>query len=276
MKFITPIVLYFLFFCTFAPMIFVFSCTGNTQWAAETIAEALGERIVDMADKANSKTTFQLEEDERIGFCFPVHGWRPPTLVRSFIRGLKISQAGGNHYCWALCTAGDDIGISMQYLNRDLETIGLHASSLFSLIMPESYVGLPFMDVDRPEKEKAKIETSKQMLAEYLADIKERRIDIDRTFRGKWPRINSIILGGAFVRWIVSDNPFHVNSECIECGKCAEACPVGNITGGKYQRPQWKHNGECLSCFSCYHHCPTRAIRYGNRTEKKGQYYYKK
>ena len=266
------------FFCNFAPMIFFFTCTGNTRWAAETVAEAIGEKLVDMADKKNSNATFQLSEDERIGFCFPVHGWRPPQLVRSFVRSLTIkpANAGKPHFCWALCTAGDDIGLTMEYLDRDLSIIGLRTDSLFSLIMPESYVGLPFMDVDKPEKEKAKCEKAAQMLTGFTTDIRERRRDFISTYRGHWPRINSNLIGEAFVRWIITDKPFHVNSDCIGCGKCAEVCPVDNIISSKGKLPQWRHQGDCLSCFSCYHHCPTRAIRYGNRTERKGQYYFKK
>jgi len=66
-----------------------------------------------------------------------------------------------------------------------------------------------------------------------------------------------------------------ISSDCISCGTCAEVCPTDDIIGGRGQRPAWKHTDQCLSCFACYHHCPTRAIRYGNRTEHKGQYYYK-
>jgi AraC-like DNA-binding protein len=58
-----------------------------------------------------------------------------------------------SHYCYALCTAGDDIGMTMEYLNKDLAEKELCTHSTFSLKMPESYVGLPFMDVDPKEKE---------------------------------------------------------------------------------------------------------------------------
>ena len=163
----------------------------------------------------------------------------------------------------------------MEYLNDDLKRNGLQAQSLFSLIMPESYVGLPFMDVDKPEKEMAKKKTAKLMLESFIPLIRERKTGITDTYKGHWPRINSNILGEAFVKWIITDKPFRVTDDCISCGTCAEVCPTDDIIGGRGQRPAWKHTDQCLSCFACYHHCPTRAIRYGNRTEHKGQYYYK-
>jgi hypothetical protein len=46
-------------------MIFYFSCTGNTRWAAEMLSTELQEELVDMAH--DSRDSYHLEEDERIG-----------------------------------------------------------------------------------------------------------------------------------------------------------------------------------------------------------------
>jgi len=255
-------------------MIFYFSCTGNTRWAAETIAAAIGEKMANMADE---KHHFRLESDERIGFCFPVHGWRPPKLVLDFISRLVIDSDETekvNHFCWALCTAGDDIGLTMEYLNRALSYIGWNAESFYSLIMPESYVGLPFMDVDNPEKESNKKRKAEQLLETYISEIRRRQRGSIKIHKGHWPTINSRILGKLFLKFLVTDKPFHVSENCIKCGRCADFCPVKNIRGGRGNIPKWLHNGRCLSCFACYHHCPVHAIRYGRRTDGKGQYFY--
>lgn len=255
-------------------MIFYFSATGNTRWAAELLANATGERLVNMADN-DVPATWELSENERIGFCFPVHGWRPPMLVRRFISTLNIRNYNSN-YVWALCSAGDDIGQTMEYLSHDLSLRGLNLDAKFSIIMPESYVGLPFMDVDKPEKELAKKETSKKMLEDYVQDIMSRERGITKTYKGHWPRINSNVLGAAFVKWLITDKPFWVDEDkCISCGTCASVCPVADIKGGAGMKPEWTHNGKCLTCFNCYHHCPTHAIEYGKRTKNKGQYYFK-
>ena len=186
-------------------MIFYFSATGNTRWAAELLANATGERLVNMADN-DVPATWELSENERIGFCFPVHGWRPPMLVRRFISTLNIRNYNSN-YVWALCSAGDDIGQTMEYLSHDLSLRGLNLDARFSIIMPESYVGLPFMDVDKPEKELAKKETSKKMLEDYVQDIMSRERGITKTYKGHWPRINSNVLRAAFVQWLITAKP---------------------------------------------------------------------
>ncbi|MCI6309282.1 MAG: EFR1 family ferrodoxin [Prevotella sp.] len=257
-------------------MIFYFSCTGNTRWAARQIADATDDELVFIPDLEDSAYTPSLQDGERIGFCFPVHGWQPPRIVRQFIRRLNIVDAE-RHYTYALITAGDTISETARILRKELAAVGLPLHATCSLLMPESYVGLPFMDVDNKENEKRKIEEAQKKLEWFIQQVKACNKGIEDLDIGRWPRINSRIIGNFFHRYLVTDRPFHVDTErCLRCGLCANACPVKNIVGGKGQTPQWNHDGTCLSCFACYHHCPTHAIEYGSRTKNKGQYYFKK
>lgn len=264
-------------------MIFYFSGTGNTRWAAQKVAAATADRLVNIAEEmlaaetdqaSDPQFTYTLAQDERIGFFFPVHGWRPPRLVLDFLDRLHLINAD-SHYAYVVCTAGDNVGEAVSILEKRLQTMGIKIDSAISLIMPESYVGLPFMDVDTPAKEQCKKMEADNKLTRFIADIIECRSGVRDITIGHWPRINSRLIGSVFVKKLVTDRPFHVVADrCLHCGKCASVCPVANIHFEKGGEPSWLHNGKCLSCFACYHHCPTHAIEYGGRTKKKGQYYF--
>ena len=264
-------------------MIFYFSGTGNTRWAAQKVAAASADRLVNIAEEmlaaetaqaSDPQFTYTLAQDERIGFFFPVHGWRPPRLVLDFLDHLHLTNAD-SHYAYVVCTAGDNVGEAVSILEKRLQTMGIKIDSAISLIMPESYVGLPFMDVDTPAKEQCKKMEADNKLTRFIADIMECRSGVRDITIGHWPRINSRLIGSVFVKKLVTDRPFHVVADrCLHCGKCASVCPVANIHFEKGGEPSWLHNGKCLSCFACYHHCPTHAIEYGGRTKKKGQYYF--
>lgn len=264
-------------------MIFYFSGTGNTRWAAQKVAAATVDRLVNIAEEmlaaetaqaSDPQFTYKLAQDERIGFLFPVHGWRPPRLVLDFLDRLHLTNAD-SHYAYVVCTAGDNVGEAVSILEKRLQTMGIKIDSAISLIMPESYVGLPFMDVDTPAKEQCKKMEADNKLTRFIADIMECRSGVRDITIGHWPRINSRLIGSVFVKKLVTDRPFHVVADrCLHCGKCASVCPVANIHFEKGGEPSWLHNGKCLSCFACYHHCPTHAIEYGGRTKKKGQYYF--
>ena len=282
-------------------MIFYFSGTGNTKWAASRLAAATHEELVSIAEYMRGDDTnhnlaepFNLKEDERLGFVFPVHGWRVPRLVREFISKMKVKrevaqedalpiEEGHVPFAYCLCTAGDSIGLTIENLNDTiasnayLQAIGIsHVASSYSLIMPESYIGLPFMDVDPKEREIRKKEEAAQELAVVCEEIFNRKEGVSRLVKGPIPWFFTKVVGGFFEKVLITDKRFHVDKDrCVKCGICANVCPVGDIKGGHGSFPEWLHHKDCLTCFTCYHHCPHHAIEFGHQTQKKGQYYYK-
>ena len=297
-------------------MIFYFSGTGNTKWAASKLASATHEDLISIAPYMRADDSshtlaepFILKENERLGFVFPVHGWRVPKLVREFIGKMKVQReepdakrnsasaeskassdaernsasARNQPFAYCVCTAGDSIGLTIENLNEvisqnpSLQTLGItKVSSSYSLIMPESYVGLPFMDVDPKEKEIWKKSKSAQELAVICEEIFDRKEGVNRLVKGPIPWFFTKVVGGFFENVLITDKRFHVEKDkCVKCGICANVCPVGDIKGGHGEYPEWLHHKDCLTCFTCYHHCPHHAIEFGNQTQKKGQYYFK-
>lgn len=274
-------------------MIFYFSGTGNSKWAAKTLALETGDTLVSIPEVLNSDCTFTLEKDEHIGFIFPIHGWRVPSIVKDFLSKLSIKTKGEDfsihkHTSFCLVTAGDSIGKAIERFQKMLNSVAVGNSmelkAVYSLIMPESYVGLPGMDVDTKEKEIEKKEFASKQLKEFSKMLKQLPYTDNQQVwgweqlkRGPIPSFFSGPVGAFFERILVTDKPFHVISRrCVKCGICANVCPVEDIKGGLGYEPEWQHNSKCLTCFSCYHHCPHHAIEFGKRTRKKGQYFYNK
>ena len=255
-------------------MIFYYSCTGNTEWAAKEISAALGEEARPIPTMTCSEV-ITLKPNETIGFCFPVHAWRPPRPGREFARQCRIEHPEG-HYCWMVCTAGDDIGETMDIMQKDIGTVHLHADSVFSLIMPNTYVGLPFMDVDKEALATQKTALAQVKLQQIIHSIQNHEKGLCMLDTSRWPRINSRLLGHLFIEHLMKDDAFVVDSDkCLRCGRCTTSCPVGNIRLDEDHHPRWLHNGKCLTCFACYHHCPADAIQWGKATRGKGKYYFR-
>ena len=256
-------------------MIFYFSGTGNTRWAAEQLAAATQEKLYFIPEELKTACEYTLEENERIGFCFPIHGWQPPHIVREFISRLTLHcKALAAHYAYALCTCGDSTGLAMKMFSEELAKKGIELQSFQSLIMPESYVCLPFMYTDSPEREREKKEQARKVLDIYNKVVKERQSGYCQLNKGLTPWTFSHVIGAYFNRYMITDKKFTVDADvCLHCGKCAEVCPVGDIEFN--DTPKWKKDSSCTCCLSCYHHCPVHAINYGKITRKRGQYYYK-
>ena len=249
-------------------MVFYYSGCGNSKFIAQSIAEAFDEKMVFIPEaQRNGDFEYSLAEKEMIGFVFPIYSWRSPHLVDEFVEKLKLN--GKPSYVWTAVTCGDNVGETEKLFRKELEKIGLYLNAAFCFKMPNTYVNMIGMNVDKPEVAEEKIAKAKEKLPNVIDMIKN-HAEYSDMIKGAFPRFKSNVIGSGFYKW-ASDEPFFSTDECIACGMCAKVCPMQNITL-ENGRPVW--HGNCNTCDACYHHCPKHAIQYGKATRGKGQYFF--
>lgn len=250
-------------------MIYYFSGTGNSRFAATILANLL------RLDKAFIPDTNPLEislPTERILFVFPVYSWGVPPLVIEFIKKIPSSfweeAKSGNYPIDCVMTCGDEVALAPEMLIKVFKKQGGSLQSVWSVIMPNNYVLLPGFDVDPKKLEDRKLQECQGRLMEIAQSLErgDRRIDVTR---GKWPWLKTKLIYPLFKKWGIFPKQWHYRDNCINCGKCASICPILNVEM-KNGHPSW--GARCCSCLGCYHVCPVHAVEYGKETKKKGQY----
>lgn len=251
-------------------MIYFFSGTGNSRFAASYLSKALVESKRFIPD---TNPIEEMAEGESIGFVFPVYSWGVPPLVLDFIDRLpesfwmevKVRQIP----VWIVMTCGDEVAKAPEMISSRIKSRGVEVESVWSVIMPNNYVLLPGFDVDSKEVERRKLKEAPGRLEEIVRGLRQHRHTID-VVRGSMPSLRSLVYP-LFKRWGISTEKWRSTDACVGCGICARKCPLNNIAMDKDRIPMWGDN--CCSCVACYHSCPRHAVAYGNATAKKGQYY---
>lgn len=235
-------------------MVFYFSGTGNSQWAAEEIAARTGDTAYDII---HLESVPEVCGEAQVGFVFPIYAWGVPEPVRNFAKTLAKTNA----FTFGICTCGGDAGMAMKRFSK---IYPLHSS--YSLIMPNNYI-IASDTEDKPTILN-KIQEAKGQIEIIAQEILARK-PVYRVTEGSLAALKSSAANWGFEKFARSTKPFHVTPACIGCGQCAQNCPSGTISM-KGNVPVWGE--KCYQCLRCIHECPHKAIQYGNSTETKGRY----
>ena len=140
-------------------MVFYFSGTGNSRYAAQHIAAALGDALLSMNGRIKAEDSSPVKTDERLVIVTPTYAWRIPRLVESWLRRTEFP---GAKQAWFVMTCGGEIGNAAKYNHAICREKQLAYMGTAQIVMPENYIAM----FNAPQAEEAR-----QIIAKAEPDI---------------------------------------------------------------------------------------------------------
>lgn len=246
-------------------MIFYYSGTGNSKYAAKRIADALGDTLLSMNERIKAGDFSPVETGERLVVVTPTYAWRIPRIVRDW---LMKTELRGAERIWFVMTCGSEIGDAGRYNDALCKAKGVGCMGTAQLVMPENYIAM----FNAPQADEARA-----IVAKAEPDI-DRAIALIRageafapTRRGLYDRFMSGPVNPIFYSFCVKADAFTVSDACVGCGRCEKLCPTNAVTL-RDGRPVWGKG--CTHCMACICYCPAAAIEYGKKSLGKPRYHF--
>lgn len=246
-------------------MIFYYSGTGNSKYAAKRIADALGDTLLSMNERIKAGDFSPVETGERLVVVTPTYAWRIPRIVRDW---LMKTELRGAKRIWFVMTCGSEIGDAGSYNRALCQAKGVGCMGTAQLVMPENYIAM----FNAPQADEARA-----IVAKAEPDI-DRAIALIRageafapTRRGLYDRFMSGPVNPIFYSFCVKADAFTVSDACVGCGRCEKLCPTNAVTL-RDGRPVWGKG--CTHCMACICYCPAAAIEYGKKSLGKPRYHF--
>ncbi len=256
-------------------VVFYFSGTGNTWFAAETLSQKLNDlgivsTIYSIEKVSPVEANKAIEEGDIAVFCYPVYASYLPKPMEKFINSLCFHNKESAVLCTQMMFSGDAAAIGAKLLaEKGFKTKwGTHLNMLNNLNCG-IFSFLPITN-DAGKLEKMRIKTELQIAnfagkiasnQEYLQGFSTFGYMLGRTQRPK----NHLT---ANQKWgsVMSIN----HNDCSSCGLCYKICPMKNIekTDTKYVI-----GNNCSACMRCHNFCKTKAIYFKSVKSKKESYH---
>lgn len=240
-------------------MIYYFSGTGNSRYAAEKLAATLGDKAYDIAKVIRSG----LPEDgdgEMTGFVFPVFFSGLPEMVKRFAEIPEVRKTLGS-YIYCVITVGADAAAADKLIAKALDRRVDYSTSI---IMPDNYVML----YDPCVKERAfkKVCRADKTLEDIAADISKHKT---KSSSGIKPWVLTAAMY-PFYNLFRTTRFFFADEKCTGCGMCERNCPDKAIEM-REGKPVWVQK-KCQHCTACINRCPVKALQFGKKTASRGRY----
>jgi ferredoxin len=232
--------------------ILYFSPTKTTKKICTAVAMGLGVTHPQIVDITNPDTRRQIIETPHIVTAdmdhlivgAPVHSGKLPIPVIECLRAIP----GKGKTCTAIVVYGNrDFGIALFSLVETLIANGFNITSAAAFIGQHSYSDLVPAAMGRPDPsdmEKAVRFGAASLCCSGNLRLQDVPIQLDNMSKSK--KYTAL-------------KPIHIKKYCIQCGKCAENCPVGllSIDTGLYLDRAAKK--QCLGCMACVRSCVKKA-----------------
>lgn len=255
-------------------VIYYFSGTGNTWWAANELQKQLaqqGHQVECYSIEATSKENIleQIEFTDHIVLGFPVYGSTAPKIMLNFID--KFPKAAANQSASVFATQALASGDTAYFIGQVLIQKGFRLKQTMHFRMMNN-IHLPQFRFYKPKND-YRLEN---LLNKALKEVKKLSHAIandEITITGNHALGHLL---GNFQRAHVDkmidtiSRKFDVDtSRCIKCGKCEKICPTQNIKRSE-ENYVFEHN--CILCLRCYSQCPKSAILIGEGTKDEIKY----
>jgi ferredoxin len=234
-----------------------FSPTGTSKAVLRGIARGLGnghDPILDITPPAARSRTLAVRENDLLVIAVPVYMGRVPALLAGWLHSIRGQDTP------AVCVvvygnrAYDDALLELKDILTDCGCIPI-AGAAFVGEHSFSTSELPTAQ-GRPDK------TDLLQAKEFGVKVREKLLSIPSIDGVQELRLpGTFPYGGITDLWSVDF--IEVGEDCIQCGVCAEGCPVGAIDPEDSRRIDID---ECITCCACIKNCPEDA-----RTMKAGQ-----
>jgi ferredoxin len=245
-------------------MIYFYSGTGNSLWAARELAKALGEpkHFVSISKSPAPPVA----DCALVGLVFPVHMWGVPRAILNFIDQQTFNPGT---YCFAVATNAGEVSRTLVQLDRALRNKNAFLAAGWGLKLPSNYIpwGGPGTQSEI-EKHVAEARQKLGVIAETIAARSSHSIE-KKSGPAEW--LHRLVYRMASPHLATMDRAFWADSKCNGCGICAKVCPVKNIELQK-ATPVWQ--GHCQQCFACLQWCPQQAVQFGKNTVRYKRYHH--